>query len=542
MVDLGTLGGTLSYATHINDVAQVVGWSMNPSDESHAFLWKDLNADGQSNPGEMIDLGALPGGNMSLAYCINDIGQVVGRSNFGESPGYEVHAFLWQDLNANGQSDTGEMTDLGTLGGDYSEAVGVNNLGQVVGISETPTGDQHAFLLTPNGDTWYRDADSDGVNDLMLDLGVGTLGLPDSAAMGINDVPQVVGWIRSLDPVDIRPFMWTPESGMREIGAFGGPISLAVDVNNLGQVVGRSDLQASGEIPTHAFLWTENGGMTDLGTLGGSSSSASEIDETGKRIVGSSETSTGERRAPLWRIFPDTSVGRLSQVTPHPNVQLTYSKIREPGLTTVTESPSGPGFRLDGHEALGAFYQISTTAVFTDVVYVCLLYPEPNPPIEENDLSLWHCKDETCSEITPVDRYPEEDRICGTVSSFSWVVAAVPAAKTVSIDIKPGSYPNSINLGSNGNVPVAILSTEDFDATSVDPLSISLAGASVRLKGKGTPMSSMDDIDGDGLMDIVVHVDTTALELGTGDLEAVLEGRTLSGVRITGTDTVRILE
>jgi hypothetical protein len=111
----------------------------------------------------------------------------------------------------------------------------------------------------------------------------------------------------------------------------------------------------------------------------------------------------------------------------------------------------------------------------------------------------------------------------------------------VSIDIKPGSDPNSINLGSQGNVPVAILSTADFDATNIDPTTVTLAGASVKLKGKGTPMASFEDVNGDGLMDIVVHVDTTAFELSLGDTEALLEGETYDGVCIRGTDTVRIV-
>jgi hypothetical protein len=112
----------------------------------------------------------------------------------------------------------------------------------------------------------------------------------------------------------------------------------------------------------------------------------------------------------------------------------------------------------------------------------------------------------------------------------------------VQIDIKPGSYPNSINLGSNGNVPVAIFSTLDFDATTVNPETVSLAGATVKVKGKGTPMAFGEDVDGDGLIDLVVHVDTTALELTGSDTDAILEGQTYDGVRIRGTDTVRIVQ
>ena len=97
----------------------------------------------------------------------------------------------------------------------------------------------------------------------------------------------------------------------------------------------------------------------------------------------------------------------------------------------------------------------------------------------------------------------------------------------VDIDIKPGEEPNSINLGSNGNVPVAIFSTADFDATQIDPATVTLSGASVRLKGKGDLyMTSVKDINGDDLPDLLVHVDTTAMQLSEGDIEAVLEGKT----------------
>ena len=58
------------------------------------------------------------------------------------------------------------------------------------------------------------------------------------------------------------------------------------------------------------------------------------------------------------------------------------------------------------------------------------------------------------------------------------------AVTPVSIDIKPGGEQNSINLGSAGVLTVAILGSDTFDAASVDPDTISLAGASVMLVGK----------------------------------------------------------
>ena len=110
----------------------------------------------------------------------------------------------------------------------------------------------------------------------------------------------------------------------------------------------------------------------------------------------------------------------------------------------------------------------------------------------------------------------------------------------VEIDIKPNSYPNSINLGSKGNVPVAIFSTDYFDATTIDPTKVTLAGATVRLKGKGTPMVSHEDINGDDLLDLIVHIDTQAFTMSYGDAVAILTGWA-NGVFVRGMDTVRIV-
>lgn len=116
------------------------------------------------------------------------------------------------------------------------------------------------------------------------------------------------------------------------------------------------------------------------------------------------------------------------------------------------------------------------------------------------------------------------------------------AITLVAIDIKPGSSDNPINLGSNGKVPVAILSSPTFDAQKVDPATVTLAGAHVALKGKADKyLAEVQDVNGDGLPDLMVHVDTTALQLSTGDTKAVLEGKTYDGLCIRGTDTVRIV-
>lgn len=111
----------------------------------------------------------------------------------------------------------------------------------------------------------------------------------------------------------------------------------------------------------------------------------------------------------------------------------------------------------------------------------------------------------------------------------------------ISIDIKPDSFPNSINLGSRGNVPVVIFSDPDFDASKIAPLSISLAGAHIQIKGKGTPMTSLSDINNDGLQDLIVHIDTEALQLTIDDAKATLRAMTTDGRLVIGSDSVRIV-
>lgn len=111
----------------------------------------------------------------------------------------------------------------------------------------------------------------------------------------------------------------------------------------------------------------------------------------------------------------------------------------------------------------------------------------------------------------------------------------------VGIDIKPGSFPNSINLANGGNVPVAIFGSESFDVATIDLVTVTLAYAGVIIKKNGTPMASLEDVNGDGYMDMVVHFKTTELGLSETDTEAVLNGSTTDGTAFTGTDSVRIV-
>jgi probable HAF family extracellular repeat protein len=148
------------------------------------------------------------GGTLSLASSANERGMVVGgafnsvadpwsqgpssfETNFFFFPGItQAHAFLW---------DQGAMTDLGTLGGPDSVAAVINNRGQVAGTSFTDS--------TPNL----------------------TTGIPTA-----------------------HPFLWDG-GAMQDIGTFGGTNSLAMNMNDHGQVVGWANVVGDGS--HHAFCW-----------------------------------------------------------------------------------------------------------------------------------------------------------------------------------------------------------------------------------------------------------------------------------------------
>lgn len=117
-----------------------------------------------------------------------------------------------------------------------------------------------------------------------------------------------------------------------------------------------------------------------------------------------------------------------------------------------------------------------------------------------------------------------------------------PSTISVQIDIKPGSDPNPINQGSNGLIPVAILTTDDFDASTVDPGTVTLNGADVTVRGKSEKlMARLEDVDGDGDEDLMLQVETDSwANLGeSGDI--TLYGTTYDGQAIKGTDYVVIV-
>jgi len=124
--------------------------------------------------------------------------------------------------------------------------------------------------------------------------------------------------------------------------------------------------------------------------------------------------------------------------------------------------------------------------------------------------------------------------IVGIAVMLSMSMMPADAGGNVDIDIKPGSDTNPINLKSNGVIPVAILSSEVFDATTVNVSTLEFGPDNATPKHNG----HLEDVNNDGLIDLVTHYVQKLTGIQAGDTEACIIGETFGGQIIGGCDSI----
>lgn len=273
-----SLGGASSVANGINDNGQVVGQSeyVNGFGIKHAFLYSSSN-------GAMLDLFASSGNlinGYSSAEAINNNGEIVGW----HFRGVEVHqAFKYS---------AGVLHDLVTLTGSgpgFNGSKGINDVGEVVGYSWASVDPivSHAFLH---------------VDGAARDLG--TLGGSFSIAVGINLTRQIVGWSNTTNNVSTHATLWQNDM-VRDLGTLGGDYSYANSINVGGQVVGSSS-RADATYRAFVYLDDQIQDLNDLidPNLGWTLLDATSINNSGQ-IVGYGTNSLGQEHAFLLNPVPE---------------------------------------------------------------------------------------------------------------------------------------------------------------------------------------------------------------------------------------------
>jgi probable HAF family extracellular repeat protein len=299
--DLGLMGGAPGAPYFMTGNGLIAGSAGTANNQSHAAVWF---------MGFKLDLAAPGlGGLNSFADAVNDKGQVVGGAQTSVANSEDFCGF-----NANGFAKTstaclpyvfqnGVMTQLPTLGGPNGIANWINNRSEAVGWAETINKDPNpacaALQFQPV--LWGK------TSTTLLQTFPGD---PDGVAASINDNGQVVGATGTCGPfstdsglflVERHAMLWEAGAAINlgnlgGDGLFGGHHACAI--NNNGQVVGHSDL--TGDSTFHTFLWTWETGMKDLGTLPGDfASTAVSINDPGV-IVGLSLDSNFNPRAFVW--------------------------------------------------------------------------------------------------------------------------------------------------------------------------------------------------------------------------------------------------
>jgi probable HAF family extracellular repeat protein len=298
VTDLGALGGTNSSGNGINYQGRVAGAASLPSGNSRAFL---------SGPGVVYDVGTLGGPNSSEGGLNASNQMAIFADTLQKDPFGNDFCGFGTNLICMAAIWNGTMTALPTLGGNNSIAYAINNQGQVAGAAETSTKDATCIapqVLRFEAALWGPAGQIQQLPPLPGD----TVG----AALWLNNYGQVVGSSGTCANGGVTPVfdgahavLWQNGSPTN-LGNLGGSmVALGQSINDLGEVVGCADLAS--ELPgfpfvqLHAFLWGQATGMQDIGAVGTDFSSLPFGINNNGQAVGASCDDMGNCRAFLWQ-------------------------------------------------------------------------------------------------------------------------------------------------------------------------------------------------------------------------------------------------
>jgi hypothetical protein len=121
-------------------------------------------------------------------------------------------------------------------------------------------------------------------------------------------------------------------------------------------------------------------------------------------------------------------------------------------------------------------------------------------------------------------------------SLMAFTVQAQPSTLRVTIDIKPGDSPTTVEPGRQGVIPVAILTTPQFDAASIDSTTIRIGPTGTEA---GVFKANMDDVDRDKDVDMMILIRVSDMQVKCGDTTIRLTAKTKAGQSVEGSETVR---
>ncbi len=488
---------------------------------------------------EIIDLGTL-GGSSSYPSDINDAGQVVGTSRTAEGTNGRVHGFLWNEVD--GMIDMTELLDESSEWDYIESAIAINNNGQVgcrihiTDVDEPPV--RGRKLLLQNYYLWDSETGL-SENIASWSIGPGIMGEPiramnDSAEIvGISSSGYPVSMVSIPLPISYRACLWDSANGITDLGTLGEGSSNAFNINEAGEVVGASStgfVYENGRDEVHAFLWDRINGMIDLGTLVDRNSSAWAVNNF-QMVVGDSAVEV-----------PDESRSTT--------INHAFVWTHEEGMIDIHDSSYPSSIALDINDS-GQVVGIVSNSTFSNPLNGSIFFksgilcgPSGCPPYSSAflwdringmiDLNDILGEDSGWDYLRSAKAINNKGQIIG-LGSINGQRHGFLLNPVIPIPADVQVRPRTINLSGNGKWIVCLVRLpEDYDVADVDTNSILLNG---QIQPTRVWINEEDSV-------VMLKFNRSEVcdNLEAGKVELTVSGELVDGTKFEGTDTIRTID